>query len=320
MTTPAPSPEVSIVLPTHNRPRLLEEAINSLLAQTYSNWKLFVVDDASEPPAEATQDSRITILRNVNSTGGAAAKNIGIEHSQGEIVAYLDDDDLYAPMYLETAVRFLNNHPDFDLVFMGVSWFGERGEAGEKAYQHAMASLFDAAPPEPIADDEFFFPNDKLFEALLRTVPMAFQRPVVRRSALRKIGNYQTDVLLWDSDWAIRAALRANCALINSGLYLQRAQGQGFSSQQNRYAEHFSSNVKMKERLLKDLLTGRQRKLVKESVSELWFDAAWTACRDGDLRLAFRNMINSAKISFRIKHFKLAARIAHQVVKQGRFM
>ena len=320
MTIPAFSPEVSIVLPTHNRPRLLEEAINSLLAQTHSNWKLFVVDDASEPPAEAIQDSRISIIRNKNPTGGAAAKNIGIEHSQGEIVAYLDDDDLYAPMYLETAVKFLRNHPDFDLVFMGVSWFGDRAEAGERAYQRAMASLFDAAPPESITDDGLFFPNDKLFEALLRTVPMAFQRPVVRRSALRKIGNYQTDVLLWDSDWAIRAALRANCALINSGLYLQRAQGQGFSSQHNRYAEHFSSNVKMKERLLNGRLTERQRELVKESISELWFDAAWTGYRDGYLGLAFRNMLGSAKQSFHIKHIKLAARIFYQAIKKFLFL
>lgn len=302
--------QVSVVLPTHNRPELLREALESISNQTFPNWTTIVVDDASEPPVSVKADPRVNVIRNDISRGGAGSKNTGVFNSNSDIIAFLDDDDLLAPTYLERAVAFLSANPSIDVVFMGVSWFGERGKTGQAAYDLAMKSTLGRLSPSPTHDGAFIFDQSELFNALLHTVPMAFQRPVVRRNAFLKIGGYQTDILLWDCDWAIRAALHKPCALIPDGLYLQRAQGQGFSSQQNRQAEHIRANALMKSRLfVKESLTSEQSITVKMALKDVWFEAAWSSYQQKDNKSALRYLLNSAKIKPSLTQFRMLVRI-----------
>lgn len=309
MSEPLNSPRISVVLPTHNRPELLAEAVASISAQAYDDWELIVVDDASSPPAHLPEGIRARVIRSESSRGGAESKNRGASMATGDLLAFLDDDDLYAPTYLERAVAVLSENPDLDLVFMGVSWFGERGAAGQRAYDDAMQNLLARLKPYSCRSGALIFDRARLFAGLLRAVPMAFQRPVVRRTSFERIGPYQPDILLWDCDWAIRAALHGNCALVTDGLYLQRAAGQGFSSQHDRRAEHLRSNVLMKERLLQSHLAPWQRQEVCAALAELWFGAAWSSCQNDDQDAALRHLWNSAKIRPRAAHLKLLARI-----------
>ena len=87
MSTSTRSPSVTVVLPTHDRPRLLAEAIASVRAQTWENWDLIVVDDASDPPASIPDDPRCALIRNVRSRGGAEAKNAGAFQARGDVLA-----------------------------------------------------------------------------------------------------------------------------------------------------------------------------------------------------------------------------------------
>ncbi len=303
-------PRVSVILPTHNRPDLLRDAIESLLSQTYTDWEAMIVDDASDPAAELPVDQRFRALRHQTSMGGAAAKNAGASVSSADILAFLDDDDLYAPSYLERAVSVLDKHPEVDVVFMGVSWFGARAEAGQRAYDHAMQALLARVGTSNKDENVLLFRRSGLFDGLLRTVPMAFQRPVVRRESFTRIGSYQADILLWDCDWALRAALSASCAFLPEGLYLQRAEGQGFSSQQDMRAAHLKSNVLMKERLLARGLTREQRRAVKRSLSDLWFGAAWAHYLNDKANESAACLWKSAKIDLGLQHLKLLARLA----------
>jgi hypothetical protein len=79
---------------------------------------------------------------------------------------------------------------------------------------------------------------------------MPFQRPVVRRAAIERIGAYRADCLLWDCEWALRASIVARCALLQHPLYLQRVDGQGYSSRTDRALEHTKSGVEMLRSLL----------------------------------------------------------------------
>lgn len=116
-------PRVSVILPTHNRPVLLAEALTSLLTQTFTDWEVLIVDDASTTPVtiDEVDDKRIHILRHSSSQGGAAAKSTGIKGATTDILAFMDDDDLYAPQYLERSLGILDRNPNLDVVFMGVS-------------------------------------------------------------------------------------------------------------------------------------------------------------------------------------------------------
>jgi hypothetical protein len=110
-------PTVSIIIPFFNRIEWLLEAVESVLAQTYGDWELIVVDDGSTEPfdlARLGSDPRITYLRQDN-RGAAAARNAGIARARGEFIAFLDADDAFRPSKLEVQVAFMRAHPDTPL-------------------------------------------------------------------------------------------------------------------------------------------------------------------------------------------------------------
>lgn len=104
-------PLVSIVIPTWNRQQLVQEAIASVIAQTYGNWELIVVDDGSSDDTVAElrklTDPRLRLIARPHSGVTAMSRNHGIEGARGELVAFLDSDDLWLPQKLEAQVRAL---------------------------------------------------------------------------------------------------------------------------------------------------------------------------------------------------------------------
>lgn len=311
-------PRVSIVLPTHNRPGLLREALDSLRRQTFPNWEALIVDDASSPAVTLDQeDPRIRILRHDSAQGGAAAKNTGIQHAQGDILAFLDDDDCYAPRYLERALDMLDRHPEIDVLFMGVTWFGSNGEWGQTNYDQAMEK-FQAEAGGQVSGSLTVFDEAVLF-ALLKSVPMALQRPVVRKTALTRIGAYRPDCLLWDCDWAIEAALNSRTALLAEGLYRQRSDGQGYSSKRDRTVEHLQSGIAIKDRLWQQSRAGRHpqyRDIFRRSAATGWFNLAWHYYQQGDRSPAMSALLHSARRHRRLAQLKLLARLIMSTVQK----
>src|SRR5919106_1649617 len=99
---------VTVIIPTKDRPELLERALRSIVGQTYVNLEILVVDDGSSPPVALSRglagDHRIRILRIDPSGGPAEARNLGIEKSRGAVIAFLDDDDEFTPERIQNAV------------------------------------------------------------------------------------------------------------------------------------------------------------------------------------------------------------------------
>ncbi len=268
ISSPTASARVSVVIPTRNRDDLLDEALASLVAQTMCEWEAIVIDDGSEKPvSESTLcsrfGSRVRVARHSVSRGGAAAKNTGISLASSSIIAFLDDDDLYACDYLSKALLVLDNFVHLDVLFMGVSWFGKASRWAEDAYTRAMATTLRAAKGTKLSDHLVSF-DKELFSAMLRSVPMAFQRPIVRRGALSTIGGYREGCLLWDCDWAIRAAMHGRGALLEERLYRQRVDGQGISSRKNILLEHHLSRIEMTDWLLTHLKNQGKTEFVRQ--------------------------------------------------------
>lgn len=97
-------PAVTVIIPTHNRPEEVRRAVRSVLAQTREDWQLIVVDDGSEVPVTAetigTDDPRVSIIRLEPAQGVSDARNAGLERADTPWIAFLDDDDLWAPSKL----------------------------------------------------------------------------------------------------------------------------------------------------------------------------------------------------------------------------
>ncbi len=109
------APRVSVVMPAYDREATLRESIDSVLAQTFRDFELVVIDDGSSDRtaeiADSTGDPRVRVVRNERNLGVTVTRARGLELARGELVANLDSDDLAHPERLARQVAFLDAHP-----------------------------------------------------------------------------------------------------------------------------------------------------------------------------------------------------------------
>lgn len=104
---------VSVVTPTYNSERFINETIESVLNQTYTNWEMIIVDDASQDNTVniikkyMKQDNRIRLIQLKENCGSAIARNTAMDHAKGRYIAFLDSDDLWLPEKLSTQIHFM---------------------------------------------------------------------------------------------------------------------------------------------------------------------------------------------------------------------
>lgn len=121
-------------MPTYNGSKWIKKAINSIKAQSYTDWELLVIDDGSVDDTGsivesfAKDDDRIRYIKNDQNMGIQKALNRGIRESKGVYIARLDDDDIWCDNEkLAKQVDFLDNHPDYILVGTGVVMMSDSG-------------------------------------------------------------------------------------------------------------------------------------------------------------------------------------------------
>ena len=122
-------PLVSVIIPTYKRSEMLYRAVDSVLNQTYQNIQVIVVDDnspdsewraaTSEKMRRYETDSRVKYVCHEQNRNGSVARTTGSHNSDGEIVAFLDDDDWFLPEKVELQVEYLLTHPEFRAVYCG---------------------------------------------------------------------------------------------------------------------------------------------------------------------------------------------------------
>lgn len=107
---------ISIITPVYMCEAYIERTMNSVLAQTYPNWEMLLVDDCSpDGSAEiirsyAEKDPRFKYIKLENNSGAAIARNVGLENAKGRYIAYLDADDIWLPEKLERQIRFMEEN------------------------------------------------------------------------------------------------------------------------------------------------------------------------------------------------------------------
>lgn len=116
-------PLVSVIMPIYNRERIMDRAITSVLNQTYSNFELLIIDDASTDNTLDSlisyDDSRINIFSNDVNKGASYSRNVGLKNAKGKYIFYLDSDNTWQKDYLETMVASYYRLPDADAVYCG---------------------------------------------------------------------------------------------------------------------------------------------------------------------------------------------------------
>ena len=111
----------SVIIPVYNRSHLLEETIDTVLAQTYPNYEIIIVNDGSKEDIKAVLDKKYSIeprlhyFRKQNEERGAA-RNFGLQQAKGDFAVFFDSDDLMKPHYLETLNKIISEYPDVKLL------------------------------------------------------------------------------------------------------------------------------------------------------------------------------------------------------------
>jgi teichuronic acid biosynthesis glycosyltransferase TuaG len=124
---------VSIITPAYNSSKFISETICSVINQTYQDWELLIVDDCSTDNTVelidyyATLDSRVKLIRNKKNTGAAEARNVALRKAKGNLIAFLDSDDLWLPNKLEKQIAFMQENA-YSFTFTAYQCVNEKGD------------------------------------------------------------------------------------------------------------------------------------------------------------------------------------------------
>jgi glycosyltransferase involved in cell wall biosynthesis len=260
-------PQVSVIMPAYNAGRHVAESIRSVTCQTFGGWELIVVDDGStDDTAEivralASEDERIRYVRRENG-GQAAARNSGIRHARGALLAFLDADDLWLPEKLERQRRALEE-TGADLIYCDGYVFSDDGSPERADGFAVVPGLKDGAT---------------MFQLLYEYNRVATLSVLTRREAVERAG-------LFDEDRRIQ-----NCEDYDLWLRMALAEASfyGMTEKLMRYRRHPASTTHRESRLLTPMLevvkkhAGAARGAAQRRVRGLYRDLIRALLAEGD--------------------------------------
>ncbi len=235
-----PTPLVSVIIPAYNSARFIDDTLQSVYRQTYKNWEIILIDDGSTDDTKAALASHMGRIRYYfqQNRGTAAARNLGLQKARGELVAFLDDDDLWLPEKLNLQVRALHTWPDCGLVFTDGKTFTESGIRRDSVISRRLAGWMNQyGTPDPMVVKGW------LARALFLTNEIASASSVMLpKHCLESVGGFDERIRITDDyDLWLRVAQRYPILLIRSCLYMWRwredSQSGPIFSRQHRWTE-----------------------------------------------------------------------------------
>ena len=184
--------KVSVIMPVYNVERFVDTAIRSVLAQSFTDFELLIIDDQSQDGSMAIcaafEDPRIRIIHHTQNRGLAGARNTGIRHARGEYLAFIDSDDCWVPEKLALHVTHLDANPDVGVSFSRSAFINEDGSPN-RTYQ--MPRLRDISPG-------YYLCRNPIGNG---------SAPVIRREVFEQI-RYSDNLYGRDEDWYFDERLR----------------------------------------------------------------------------------------------------------------
>jgi len=190
------SVDISVIIPTFRRPKLLSEAIASALGQTGAWVEIIVIDDSPEASArevlERIGDSRVRYLKNPVPTGGkpSAVRNLGWQLAQGAFIHFLDDDDIVPDGHYAAVKKIFYKHPEVGVVFGRIEPFGD---APEEQLRHEREFFGDAARRALLCSrlgPKWGFTACMMFRRTL----LISSAGVLRRECVQKVGGFDPQI------------------------------------------------------------------------------------------------------------------------------
>ncbi|MBN2541393.1 glycosyltransferase [bacterium] len=191
MSSPNYSPEVSVIIPTYNRCVFIEKAVDSVLNQTYPNIKLIVIDDGSTDSTgkllSKYGDKIIYIYQ--QHQGVSYARNAGLKESEGELITFLDSDDLWLPRKIEAQIDHFRENPESKICQVEEIWY-RKGIRVNPRKKHELKSGW-------------------IFEDCLRICMVSLSAIMFKRELFEDVGYFDESFpVCEDYDYWLRVAYR----------------------------------------------------------------------------------------------------------------
>jgi glycosyltransferase involved in cell wall biosynthesis len=194
---------ISVIIPTYNRARSIARSVRSVLRQSYSNLELIVVDDCSTDETcaivEGFDDPRLRLIRREKNGGAGVARHSGVLAANGELIAFLDSDDVFLPEKLEDQVRFFCTLPD-DYVACFHIMLAYGAERTPRGYRFGPRRAACVPPPEATVE------SGDLSDAFLRGNILGLPTALLKKSAYLAAGGFDPRLRAND-DWDFHISL-----------------------------------------------------------------------------------------------------------------
>jgi glycosyltransferase involved in cell wall biosynthesis len=176
--------KVSVIVPAYNAMKYLPESLDSILAQTYPDFEVIIVNDGSTDNlsqwASELTDPRIKLVSQSN-RGLAGARNTGLNHAQGEYIAYLDADDLWDATKLAKQVEVFEQNPQVGLVYTWVERIDQNGKFLGKPFESNLSG--------------------NIWEQLLERNVISPSSAMIRRCCFDHVGRFDENLKSFIEDW-----------------------------------------------------------------------------------------------------------------------
>ncbi len=264
--------DVSVIIPYHNREQYIDEAIQSVQAQTVKPREIIVVNDGSRKASSRHLDRWAGVCRIIDlekSVGPSAARNQGIRQARGQFIAFLDDDDIWLPRKLAVQLRYLQEHPECALVSSAVTVF----------YSDKPDRICAYPNPSPVT----------VAQALTIGYYIVLSTWLVRTEVVRAVGGFDASFRgCEDQDFVVRCCA-AGYRIETIGEPLARYRREGHQNLTKRNWLMFSTDVKLcwKHRALYYRVYG-VRGIVSFLLDRLHSASRQTRYLDGRIRFLLR--------------------------------
>lgn len=246
--------KVSVIIPTYNRLTTLPRAVDSVMAQTWADWDLWIVDDGS---TDGTQDwvkshladdletGRVQFLR-IENGGVSRARNLGVKNSDGQWLAFLDSDDEWLSDKLEKQITWAQRNPNFPLIHGEEIWI-RHGVRVNPMKKHQKT-------------------GGRIFENCLPLCCISPSTAMIRREVFAEVGMFREDFpVCEDYDMWLKICSRYDVGFIETPLIIKYG---GHEDQLSRqyHSMDFWRLMALEPYLNSALITRRERKLVAEMI------------------------------------------------------
>ena len=260
--------DISVVIPAYNVEDYIADAIESALSQSYRAGEIIVVNDGSTDNTASILlkfEKSITIIHQKNA-GLAATRNRGANEAHGNVIAFLDADDIWLPQKLQTQAEKLNS---FDIVYSNRLNFGERGDL-----------------PELQSDVSEMMEGD-IWESLLLGNFITASSVVIKKPLFDKMGGFN-ETFRYCEDWDIWLRCSENHSVGYCSEPLVRYRFRADSLSKNHLAM-----LKMRELVIMRALQSQRGQLLpaqkrRNALASTWACSAWDAARAKDYKCALR--------------------------------